>query len=260
MKMDVFALSTIRLMKVSLLQGIRETFKDNEITLGRYERQFKEIKLPALDQSIKGHDIPTNEDVDVLLEGGKYKDLRKKLENQECEIFPSENLKLIIKMLNNTGMRIHELIRLRRDKCSVKKNKVYIKIHGKGNKWRENFIDAALYKEIIKTFPKHELLFYDSRHGEIETLTGASFEKVFHPYIESYRKRVTREIENLSIKLLGKSITAHDFRHKFATTLLKKGASLKAIAKWLGHASTETTNRFYVSDDLGSDELEKIWI
>lgn len=259
LKMDTFALSTIRKMKFSLLEGIRATYKNDEMILAKYERQFKTIKLPTLDQSIKEHEIPTDEDIQVLLTGGKYIDTRFKPGSQEKEIIPSNDLKVIIKTLNNTGMRIHELIRLRRDKCKIKKERTYIKIHGKGDKWRENFIPTTLFNEILKTFPRHDLIFYNEKFGEIQSIDKIKLEQ-FEKYINKYRKRILFEINNLSVKLLQKSITPHDFRHKFATDMLKQGASLKAIAKWLGHASTETTNKFYVSDDLSNDELEKIWI
>jgi integrase len=41
------------------------------------------------------------------------------------------------------------------------------------------------------------------------------------------------------------NVRYHDLRHTYASLLLSRGVSIKAVADWLGHASPTTTLRIY---------------
>ena len=45
-------------------------------------------------------------------------------------------------------------------------------------------------------------------------------------------------------------VRLHDLRHSTASNLLQKGASLPAVASWVGHSSPETTLRFYAHANM----------
>ena len=45
----------------------------------------------------------------------------------------------------------------------------------------------------------------------------------------------------------------HDLRHTFASTLLSRGVSVKAVADWLGHSSPTITLTTY-ADLMPADE------
>ncbi len=55
-----------------------------------------------------------------------------------------------------------------------------------------------------------------------------------------------------------KHLHPHSMRHSTAIHLLKAGVDLTSIASWLGHASTNTTNRYATIDlDMKRKALEK---
>ena len=70
-------------------------------------------------------------------------------------------------------------------------------------------------------------------------------------------KQVVDLMIRKSVKQSGlrKKVTAHTFRHSFATSLVKNGADVTAVQKMLGHAELRTTQGYINSLGL---ELKKI--
>jgi len=69
------------------------------------------------------------------------------------------------------------------------------------------------------------------------------------------RDAVNTLLEKMTEKArLDVRLKPHAFRHTFCTRLVKKGVPLTTVSKLAGHASIETTARFYV----GCDREDKI--
>ncbi|MBI2607840.1 MAG: tyrosine-type recombinase/integrase [Candidatus Doudnabacteria bacterium] len=147
----------------------------------------------------------------------------------------------IIAALFSTGLRISELISLKRDSINLKKGEFTVR--GKGDKLRLVFLseDAveAIKKYLDARVDNSRALFI--RHDAKE-----SVEK----QIESQDKklpgltaRTVQRIIKKYAKLAGitKKISPHTLRHSFATDLLANGADLRAVQELLGHSSITTT-------------------
>ena len=70
------------------------------------------------------------------------------------------------------------------------------------------------------------------------------------------RVYVTDRIKLAGRLILGKNISAHTFRHSFATEKLKQTKNLKGVSKYLGHSSVSTTADLYVHDELGWEDVK----
>lgn len=60
------------------------------------------------------------------------------------------------------------------------------------------------------------------------------------------RDAVNRLLQRMG-KVVGIPMNPHKFRHTFCTRLLKKGVELTTVAKLAGHASIQTTAKFYIN-------------
>jgi integrase len=75
--------------------------------------------------------------------------------------------------------------------------------------------------------------------------------------VGSLKKSFKKAKENAKIT---RRLRMYDFRHAFASLLLKNHADLKATAQLLGHSRTDTTTRIYqhVDFDMHKDAINRL--
>jgi integrase/recombinase XerD len=141
--------------------------------------------------------------------------------------------KAIIEVLYGCGLRVSELISLKRSDLFL--NIEYIKVIGKGDKQRLvpiggeaiKFLNIYLNESRIHQHVKpgfEDYVFLNRR--------GAALSRVMIFLI----------VKDLAEKInLKKDISPHTFRHSFATHLIEGGADLRAVQDMLGHESITTT-------------------
>lgn len=141
--------------------------------------------------------------------------------------------KAIIEMLYGCGLRVSELVNLKRS--DIFEENEFIRVVGKGNKERLIPIGTNAMK-YLKIYLQDVRVHIPVKKGFENSIflnrTGTSLSRV----------SVFTMIKALAKKTgLNKSISPHTFRHSFATHLIEGGADLRAVQEMLGHSSILTT-------------------
>lgn len=138
----------------------------------------------------------------------------------------------ILELLYATGVRCSELVGL--DLSEVDLDARMIRVLGKGRKERVVPFGTRA-REALQAYlpargrahPRTEALFVNLRGGRLTD--------------RSVRNILTARVREAA---LAQHVSPHTLRHSFATHLLSRGADLRAIQEFLGHARLSTTQRY----------------
>ncbi len=154
--------------------------------------------------------------------------------------------KLLIVLFYNTGMRLSELISLKRSQVNFAINS--LKVLGKGNKERIIPISPELAK-IIKAYMEDSEKQFSKLSSD--TLLHNDKGKQLSP-----RKVYAVVNKYLSLVTTAEKKSPHIIRHSFATHLMNNGADLNALKELLGHSSLAAT-QVYTHNTI--DKLKEIY-
>jgi len=196
--------------------------KQNPSTVSQNLSAIQFFFEEVLNQNIKIPHPKRNKPIPIIL---TIKEIRKLI-----EITSNIKHKLIIKMLYGCGLRVSEIINLKKEDIDFNEDLIKIKL-AKGRKDRFVNIPNSLKKELESycNLNNKEILFPSSRGGKLTTAT--------------IRKIIKNSSKKAGIK---KDIHPHTLRHSFATHLLEQGTDLRIIQKLLGHSDIKTT-QIYLS-------------
>ena len=203
----------------------------------------RSLMIPFRKEEKRQMDFLTKEEVDTLLNSCQSD---KELGRRD---------KLMILLLYNTGVRVSELISLRRRDVVFDKScsSGYIHVIGKGRKERS----VPLWKNTTRYVQK-----YMEDHGikeEEKIFINYSGEELTRSGVRYRIQCLVDEAKNKLPSLNGKKITPHTFRHSTALHLLQSGVDISTIAIWLGHESIMTTHKYMEADmEMKRKTLEKI--
>jgi len=153
-----------------------------------------------------------------------------------------ENLKhkAIISLLYGSGLRIGELLKLKKSDIDSDRMLIHVK-GGKGKKDRYTILShkvlSVLRSYYLKFKPK-DYLFEGQKGGKYSS--------------ESAGQVFKRSMKKAKVN---KHATLHTLRHSFATHLLEDGVSIVHIQKLLGHSNIKTT---LIYTHIAQDSLFKI--
>jgi len=143
-----------------------------------------------------------------------------------------ERDRLVIRVLADTGLRVSELLGLRREDLRENKHdRVYsLRVIGKGNKEREvpiphpTFKRLMAYAEHVKPLGSEYIFLGKRKHdGNVERLTKSGADQLV--------RNLAREAG------IEKRVYPHLLRHSYATFALSRGMNPVTLAKILGHAN-----------------------
>jgi len=145
------------------------------------------------------------------------------------------NLILAVILMTRLGLRISEVVNLRREQINTKE--WTLRLTGKGSK------EAVLpIPNVLKPHIRYALKL--EKEGRLFRYS---------------RTTLWRRIKELG-KKLGLNLKPHTLRHTCATELLKRGVNLRAVQKVLRHSSLATTQIYtHLTVDDIREELKKAW-
>lgn len=166
----------------------------------------------------------------------------------EENLFVAVRNRAMLELLFSTGMRISELLSLKRRDINSS-GKIFIM--GKGKK--ERFV--YLTERAIRYLNEYLGLRNDSLLALFVPQKGKNMHKLDRRISPNYLQAKIKEYrEKLHIIV---PISAHAIRHGFATYLAEEGASPVAIQMLLGHESLATTTRYVNASDRFAEEAHR---
>lgn len=182
-----------------------------------------------LDFALKKHKLDP-----VAIPSGKTEIKRSSHKANAGRYFAVYRNDLILEFLYGSGLRVSELITVRKNDLEL--NGGYVRILGKRSKQRivpltritvEKIKKWLNYLSLINTTPEEGYLIINK--------------KGFH-----LTRRTVHRVVKESMIITGqfKNISPHSLRHSFATNLLDNGADLRSIQDMLGHSSLSSTEKY----------------
>lgn len=163
-------------------------------------------------------------------------------EEMQQLLYVTKNIKhrSIMFLIYSAGLRISELLHLRRE--DIDESRMIIYIHGgKGRKDR-----ITLLSQLALDYLKYYLDLYQPKKWLFEGPDGGQYSsRSVNLFIHKY----------CSLAGIRKRVSAHTLRHSFATHLLERGTDLRYIQTLLGHDSSRTTERYTHVTKRGFEKL-----
>jgi len=153
------------------------------------------------------------------------------IENVNGDFKYSLRDRAILELLYGCGLRVSELLNLRKEDLFLKED--FIRVKGKGSKERIVPLGGEAKKALIKYMTASRPAFNKKNSSFLFlTRSGNKLSRM------GLWKRFQQYIAKSGIK---KDLTPHTLRHSFATHLLERGASLRTVQLLLGHCDISTT-------------------
>jgi site-specific recombinase XerD len=164
--------------------------------------------------------------------------------------------RFILLFLFSTGVRLNELTELRLKDVKSESKQPYIRVLGKGNKYRniplaEDVVQNLKYYLTLyhQTFKEENHLFYTVIKGAKDKMSHDNIQRIAKKYGDMARKSDS----DFPI------IHPHIFRHSYGAQMYRLGLSLPEISLLMGHANLTTTELYAETDEnIVNKAIEKM--
>lgn len=186
-------------------------------------------------------------DVDTMKSVVKKKEC---LSEDEVESIRESEMTLkeraIFELMVSTGLRVGEISLLNVSDVDF----IHRRISVYGEKTRQ-------YRTALLTIKADRALkrYLEARQQESEALFVSDrrpYGRMKNPAIEKVAKRIAKRAGITRL-----SATVHVYRKTFVTTLYRKTKNILMVSKLAGHATTDTTVKYYLIDDL--DDMQHVY-
>ncbi|WP_419146636.1 tyrosine-type recombinase/integrase [Priestia endophytica] len=219
--------------------------KVSNVTINNYLRNIKVFfKWLHNEGEIQKNPLETIKQIKTVRrpkEAITEKEFKNLLEQFDYTKFHGYRNKIIVMLLQDTGMRIGECLALKVDDIDFK-HKMILVTKTKGRKERYVYFSRRMLREL-----KHYIKFRD-RYTSTKVLfpTTRNTEMSVHSFEKQLKKAGSR---------IGLSIHPHQLRNNFARQFLMNGGDLYTLSRILGHSSVTITESAYL--DLTHEEIAK---
>ena len=184
----------------------------------------EQIKPPKVEK--KAPDVLTVEEVNLLLQQPKGKNAKEIRD------------KAMLELLYGTGLRVSELISLKKTDLNLPMNYIQCECGGKSRiipieEEAKRALTVYLEEARPQMAKQSEYLFVNVKGDEMSR-------QGFWKLLKAYAKKAN----------IDKDITPHMIRHSFASHMVSNGADLHAVQEMLGHSDISTT-QIYLPGKLG---------
>jgi site-specific recombinase XerD len=145
--------------------------------------------------------------------------------------FDSNRHKTIAVLCYGAGLRIDEALHLKVKDIDSERGVIHVR-QGKGQKDREVPLSPRLLQSLRKYYkqyrPTGQYLF--PGQGKQSVMSKNAFARALKPAVDK--------------AAISKRVTAHVFRHSYATHMIEAGVDLRSVQVLMGHASIQSTARY----------------
>lgn len=182
-----------------------------------------------------------------------YEELSRLLDAPDTSEVKGLRDKAILELFFSTGLRVSELVSLKRDLDLTKDE---FSIRGKGDKVRVVFISEDA-RQAVKNYLNKRDDMDDALFVQVPNKAGKNVLAKKDSMRLSARS-IERIVKHYATKAgISRKVTPHVIRHSFATDLLSNGADLRSVQALLGHANITTTQVYTHVTDKHLREIHK---
>ena len=143
--------------------------------------------------------------------------------------------KTIVGLLYGAGLRLNECLDLRILDVDFGRSEIMVR-RGKGNKDRRTVLPDFVVPGLKAAISEAEKYFDQDQLDGIDPVSGRKGRH--HIHTKSVSRAISNAVKRAKIM---KHVSAHVFRHSFATHLLENGYDIRTVQELMGHSNVNTT-------------------